>query len=431
MINDNIELLKFVELHHYDVDKMKSNVYIDETSSNITVSLFLKRRMAICPFCKSNHTIIKDNIKKIINHCIKPKQKIEIIFNQKRFICKDCKHTFMEKNQIGEGISIYGELQMINMLRNPRNTFSDVAKDCFTSITNVINHFDKRVQIQRHPLSKILCFDEIYARRLTETKYSFCMFDPIHNTLIDIVDSRRKNDLEEYFINIPAKERLKVEFVCIDMWQTYVDIAESYLPNATICVDSFHVIEHLNNAINKIRIKTEQKFLHDKDKNRNGYYWLLKKFWYYFVEDFDNIKYERKPKSHYSYLWTKHDVLKKLLSINSDLTEAYRLKEDYREFNLTEDYSTESMTKLEDFIEKFKKSKFNEFKDFGFLLDHWKYYIVNSFIRINGKRMSNGPIESLNSRLKRIIGDANGFTDFERFRNRAMFALNYNEPIKN
>ena len=89
------------------------------------------------------------------------------------------------------------------------------------------------------------------------------------------------------------------------------------------------------------------------------------------------------------------------------------------------------MTKLEDFIEKFKKSKFNEFKDFGFLLDHWKYYIVNSFIRINGKRMSNGPIESLNSRLKRIIGDANGFTDFERFRNRAMFALNYNEPIKN
>ena len=42
-----------------------------------------------------------------------------------------------------------------------------------------------------------------------------------------------------------------------------------------------------------------------------------------------------------------------------------------------------------------------------------------------------GPIESLNSRLKRIIGDANGFTDFERFRNRAMFALNYNEPIKN
>lgn len=230
MINDNIELLKFVELHHYDVDKIKTNVHIDETSANITVNLFLNRRQVICPFCKSNHTNIKDIIKKKINHCIKPQQKIEIILHQKRFICKDCKHTFMENNPIGDGISTYGELRMINMLRNPRKTFTDVARDCFTSISNVINHFDKRVQINRHTLSRVLCFDEIYARRLTETKYSFCIFDPIHSTLIDIVDSRRKYDLEEYFIHISAKERLNVQFVCIDMWQTYVDIAEKYLP---------------------------------------------------------------------------------------------------------------------------------------------------------------------------------------------------------
>ena len=60
------------------------------------------------------------------------------------------------------------------------------------------------------------------------------------------------------------------------------------------------------------------------------------------------------------------------------------LKEDYREFNLTEEYSIESITKLEDYIEKFKRSKFKEFVDFGFLLDQWKYYIVNSFVRVNG-----------------------------------------------
>ena len=50
-----------------------------------------------------------------------------------------------------------------------------------------------------------------------------------------------------------------------------------------------------------------------------------------------------------------------------------------------------------------------------FMLDHWKYYIVNSFIRVNGKRMSNGPMESANGRLGRLIDDGYGYTNFIRF----------------
>jgi len=429
MNNDNIELLKLVELHHYDVDKEKTKIHVDPTTQNITVDLFLNRRITSCPYCRSKNTVIKETRQKSINHCVIPKIKVDILFHQKKFKCKACGHNFMERNVIGENISIFGEIRMIELLRNPKLTFSEVAAECFTTVPNVINHFDKRVDLNRHHLSSIICFDEIYARRLTKTKYSFVMFDPIRNTLLDIQPSRLKKDLDEYFAHIPAKERLNVRFVNIDMWQTYVDIAELYLPNATICIDSFHVIEHLNKAMNLIRIKIEKKFKDKDDKDRNNYYWLLKTFWYYFVQDFDNIKYERKPKSHYSYLWDKHQVLRKLLSIDPDLAEAYRLKEDYREFNLTEEYSIESIEKLEDYIEKFKKSRFQEFKDFGFLLNRWKYYIVNSFIRVNGKRMSNGPMESLNSRLKRIYEDANGFTNFDRFRNRAMFALNYKEPM--
>lgn len=64
------------------------------------------------------------------------------------------------------------------------------------------------------------------------------------------------------------------------------------------------------------------------------------------------------------------------------------------------------------------------------MLDNWKFYIANSFIRVNGKRMSNGPMKSLNGRTKRIISDGYGYTVFDRLRNRVMFALNKNESIK-
>lgn len=181
--------------------------------------------------------------------------------------------------------------------------------------------------------------------------------------------------------------------------------------------------------MDKIRLQVQKRFVDKKDSDRNGYYWLLKTFHYYFVQDFDNIKYTRKPNSHYGYLADKHAVLDKLLSIDPNLKEAYLLKEQYREFNKCATYD-EAKTKLDDFIEKFKKSYYSEFREFGGMLERWRENIINSFISVNGKRMSNGPMESLNGRIRRLIVDGYGFTNFERFRNRVLFCLNQNEPLK-
>ena len=80
MNNDITELLKFVGLQHYDVDKKKTTFYVDPTSSEMTVNLYLNRRITGCPFCKSTHTVIKETKEKHINHCIKPQQHLFIIF---------------------------------------------------------------------------------------------------------------------------------------------------------------------------------------------------------------------------------------------------------------------------------------------------------------------------------------------------------------
>ena len=61
---------------------------------------------------------------------------------------------------------------MIISLKSPIKTFKDVANECYTTITKVINYFDSMVQIQRHNLTLVICIDEIYAKKLTSTKYS-------------------------------------------------------------------------------------------------------------------------------------------------------------------------------------------------------------------------------------------------------------------
>ena len=63
-------------------------------------------------------------------------------------------------------------------------------------------------------------------------------------------------------------------------------------------------------------------------------------------------------------------------------------------------------------------------------LQKWKVEIKNSFIRVNGRRISNGPIESTNSKIKTIIKTANGIRSFYRFRNRVLYSINKDRLFK-
>ncbi len=66
---------------------------------------------------------------------------------------------------------------------------------------------------------------------------------------------------------------------------------------------------------------------------------------------------------------------------------------------------------------------------FGRLLLHWRQEIKNSFIVIDNRRLSNGPMEGVNSRLKCLIKNANGYSNFSRFRNRCIYTINKDVPI--
>lgn len=215
------------------------------------------------------------------------------------------------------------------------------------------------------------------------------------------------------------------------MWETYRDLVRIYFSNALVAVDSFHVIKNLNASMKMIRIKTMRKY--DKRTNKlvdnDMYYYMLKKFHYFFTKNFDNI-YDGKisvPKIHTK--WTKHEIRSYLFSIDPSLKEAYILKEQYREFNLV-CYLETFDEEFDALLDKFYNSRFPEFVQFGGLLSRWRNEIKNSFIHYKGKRLSNGPIESANSRIKTIYKSANGYVNFNRFRNKIMYSLNKDVSIK-
>lgn len=413
-----------------DTDKTTFCIPADY-SEPIVINLYLKDNRK-CPKCGYGNAYKKDTIVKRLYHPFLSDRSCIVLFHHYKFKCNNCSSVFLQQNQLvyaGKCLTLIGEINILHKLRNYKFTFKGISELYKIPIMEVINCFDRHVNIHRHKLTKVLCLDEFYARHLTKTKYCFVIFDPFTNTVLDMIDARLKDTLYDYFSHIPLEERKNVYYVNIDMWQTYKDISEQFFPNAIICIDSFHVIEHLNKALDKIRLKIQRNFKDKDDQRKNSWYWLLKTFRYYLLCDMDNIKYYRKPHSHYSHLWTKWDVLDAVLSTSEGLREAYNLKEEYREFNLCATYD-EAVEKLPYFIQKFKRSRYEEYREFGQLLENWMAEIINSFIIVDGKRMSNGPMESVNSRIKTMLHDGFGYSNFPRFRNKVMYSLNKNEPIK-
>ena len=430
MNNDIIELLNIKGI---DVDLESSTV----TRQNGSLLCYLKliKKDEKCPVCGSRTIVTKDYRDKKITHSISTVSPCFIVYRARRFICKNCGKLFYEHNPFAlpdEKVTTLTKILVLDYLRSHTETFSAAAKLFNLSTTSVINIFDNYVDMKALPLPNVICIDEIYTNRLCSTsKYTCIIADFYTNSIVEMYRSRHKLYLTACFNRIPANQRDKVCAVVMDMWDSYRDLAHVYFKNAIVAVDSFHIIMHINDALTQIRINIMNKYKKNVSSfvEHDMYYYMLKKFHYFFTKDFDKIT--EKPIRIYKLRtkWDKYEIRKYLLSIHPDLYYAYWLKEDYREFNRTAYYES-CDEELDEFIDKFSNSHLKEYRDVGKMLQRWKTEIKNSFIRVSNKRLSNGSIEGINSKLRCIIKNANGYCNWERFRNRCMFCINKKAPIK-
>jgi len=281
---------------------------------------------------------------------------------------------------------------------------------------------------------------------MTDNVYLFIIADFKNIEIYDIVNSRHKYVLDRYFSKINLKERQKVKYITMDMWEPYLDVAKRHFRNAKIAIDSFHIMRMINNAMNTVRISVMQRYnlKTENIEDNHSYYYLLKKYRYYFVSDFDNITEKRFYNIKLKIWFDKHSLLKYLLYIDPKLEKAYRLTSRYREFNKATSFD-KAADELEVLIDDFYSSDISSFFEAAKTLSTWKEYIINSFITIpdalskpsskneepKPRRLSSGAIEGINATLEKINVNGNGYSNFWRFRNRSAYVINKNVPILN
>ena len=419
-----IEVIPNTGLYEKDCKKFKM---IRKENGETHYYVTLKNNGGRCPCCGKYVTTVKElKVKKIIHN------KNQIIHYSARRLKCECNKTFYEENPFcsKEESIISNNLlkRILEELKRYNHTFLEVAERFKISVTKVIEIFDTHVQIKRKALREVISIDEFYFSRHSKNKYAFLILG-LNGEILDILPSRKKSKLLDYFKYIPQSERDGVKFVTMDMNEVYKDVINRRFKNATICIDSFHVIKLMNDELDRLRKKVMRRY---DDKKYTDEYHLLKHH--------NNVLFKEELDEEYHYskyfhqLMNEVDYLDRILKIDPELTKTYQEIKRYYYFNhYWNEYSRQdAYDYLNKIINEWMSLDNKYLNNIASTLDNWKDEIANSFIpytKHNGEivRLSNGKIEGKNSYIKKMLRLANGYSNFERFRNRAMYCENYYE----
>ncbi len=297
-----------------------------------------------------------------------------------------------------------------------------IADELNVSPTIVNLYLDSYITVlEKPPLPECMGIDELHSKALSyrNSAYICVIVDNENRVLNNVLGSRSKNYLENYFYSYPIEERGRVKYVTIDMWKSYRDIAKKLFRNARIAVDPFHVVEHLTFDFSKIRIALMKECVYGS----NAYYLL--KNWHWLLET-DDVDLDNEPQynSRFHTKLNRRQLLEMTLSISPKLKAAYFLKEEYRRFNRIMSYD-EALENYDALIRDFEREDIKEYREFVSILKNWREEILNSFLRpYNDRKLSNCFCENINGKLRTYIEISRGITNFVRFRKRVLYALN-------
>ena len=183
----------------------------------------------------------------------------------------------------------------------------------------------------RLSLTESIGIDELHEPSLAkrQSPYIAIIVDNVDRNLLDILKSRSKEELSRYFSNISKEERLIVKYVTIDLWEVYRDVARTWLPNAKMCADPFHVVKILTKDFDDYRIKIMNQY----DKKSKAYYLL--KTWSKLLlsDDYDFDPHSKgKYNARFGQYLNYYQLRKMALDIDPLLKSAYNLKEEFRDF---------------------------------------------------------------------------------------------------
>ena len=235
---------------------------------------------------------------------------------------------------------------------------------------------------RRKPLHT-LGIDEV--SRQKGQSYFTLFYDLERGELLWASEGRKEEAAQLFFAWLGPRRARALRAVVMDMWAPYRRVVEQEAPQAVIVFDRFHLVGHLNAAVDQVRRAMVRAMEGAERRVIKGsrYLWL-------------------------SNPWTLSDTrrakLSDLLRLNLPIVRAYLLKEAFQQFF---EYRSRAwaLKWLRDWFHWATHSRLAPLRRFAWLVRRHEEGIL-AWIDL---RISNGALEGLNNKIKTVARRAYGF----------------------
>lgn len=367
--------------------------------NNILFEVEMPIKQHICPSCSASTTKIHDYYTRTIKDVPVQRKFVTIKYKQRRYECPSCGKSFNEDNTLVPRYSHHTlnfKGFVVNSLHS-KVSMSDISKECNVN-SGFISKMLPYLAVTCTTLPKVLCIDEFKGNSGNE-KYQVVLLDGETHKVVDIIESRQKHHLCDYFKKFPQSQLDNVKFFVTDLWETYKDIAFTYLRHAHVIADRFHFVRYAVGAVDTLRKKVQSSLPKQERKffKHSRRLLLTRKCKIKKDEDFEQLNYM-------------------LLNFSEDLRIAYREKEFFLDILHSEDSCELKEQKFNKWVLNNLNSPVEELASVARTYQHWAVEIRNAL----KYSYSNGCTEGVNNKIKTLKRLSFGMPNFTNFKARIM-----------
>jgi transposase len=106
------------------------------------------------------------------------------------------------------------------------------------------------------PPVRVIGIDEVSRRK--GQVYLTVVYDLERRVLLWVGDDRTEEAVRPFFTKEMGTRRCHtLRVICMDMWAAYANLVKEHAPQAQILFDRFHIVKHLNEAVEEVRVRND------------------------------------------------------------------------------------------------------------------------------------------------------------------------------
>lgn len=236
---------------------------------------------------------------------------------------------------------------------------------------------------------RYLGIDEFSIRK--GRSYMSIFVDIESGRILHAIDGKSGQSIEP-FLKVLKRRAPKLKAIAMDMNTGYIRAVQQCLPEVAVVFDHYHVSALINKAIDELRREQQSQLDEEGKKTLKGSRFLL-------LANYEKLLDEKQGR------------LNTLLQANSSLFTMHTMKEQFRDF-----WEKPSLIGASKFLDAWcidaQNSGIKQLTKLAKTLKSYSYGLLNYFLH----KISCGPIEGINNKIKTLKRQAYGYRDMVYFK---------------